>query len=185
LSHINRHCPVESFVAGNPLGKSAGFVGYGADVASDQRSAAEGARAIAASTNTGTLATLTKAGDPWASFITYGLLDGAPVLCLSKLAEHGRNLAADQRASIAIVAPDPESAPMAWGRVTLAGRVEQPTGAELAPARAAFVAHVPSAEHYLDFSDFTLWVLRVERVRWFGGPGEMASLTGEEYLAAR
>jgi hypothetical protein len=42
-------------------------------------SAAEEARTIAASTNTGTLATLTVDGDPWASFVTYGLLGGAPV----------------------------------------------------------------------------------------------------------
>ena len=39
-------------------------------------SAAEEARTIAASTNTGTLASLTSTGDPWASFVTYGLLDG-------------------------------------------------------------------------------------------------------------
>ena len=64
------------------------------DVANAVRpSAAEEARTIAASTNTGTLATLTATGDPWASFVTYGLLDGAPVLCVSNMAEHGRNLA--------------------------------------------------------------------------------------------
>jgi putative heme iron utilization protein len=63
-------------------------------------SAAEEARTIAASTNIATLASLTTAGDPWASFVTYGLHSGAPVLCLSNMAEHGRNLAGDQRASL-------------------------------------------------------------------------------------
>ena len=89
-------------------------------------SAAEEARTIAASTNTGTLATLTADGDPWASFVTYGLLGGAPVLCVSNLAEHGRNLAADPRASISIVAPQRDADPLASGRVTLAGAVEEP-----------------------------------------------------------
>lgn len=74
-----------------------------------RQSAAEEARTIAASTNSGTLATLTVEGDPWASFVTYGLLGGAPVLCVSNLAEHGRNLAGDPRASIAIVAPSAQS----------------------------------------------------------------------------
>jgi heme iron utilization protein len=37
---------------------------------STRPSAAEEARTIAASTNTGTLATLTATGDPWASFVT-------------------------------------------------------------------------------------------------------------------
>lgn len=100
-------------------------------------SAAEEARTIAASTNVGTLATLTTEGDPWASFVTYGLLGGAPVLCVSDMAEHGRNLAHDPRASIAIVAPSAESDPLASARVTLAGVAERPEGDELAAARAA------------------------------------------------
>jgi putative heme iron utilization protein len=146
--------------------------------------AAEEARTIASSTNTGTLATLTPSGDPWASFVTYGLLDGAPVLCVSNMAEHGRNLAGDQRASIAIVAPATEADPLASGRVTLAGAVERPSGDELAAARDAHVAAVPAAKYYIDYSDFALWVLRVQRVRWVGGYGRMDSATGQAYAAA-
>jgi heme iron utilization protein len=147
-------------------------------------SAAEEARSIAASTNTGTLATLTADGDPWASLVTYGLLGGAPVLCVSNLAEHGRNLAADPRASIAIVAPNTESDPLASGRVTLAGVVEHPDDGERAAARDAHLAAVAAARYYIDYSDFSLWVLRVQRVRWVGGYGRMDSATGEAYAAA-
>jgi putative heme iron utilization protein len=149
-----------------------------------RQSAAEEARTIAASTNSGTLATLTADGDPWASFITYGLLDGAPVLCVSNLAEHGRNLAADPRASIAIVGPSSDPDPLASGRVTLAGVVESPSGDELAAAREAHLAAVAAAKYYIDYSDFTLWVLRVQRVRWVGGYGRMESTTGDAYTAA-
>jgi putative heme iron utilization protein len=147
-------------------------------------SAAEEARTIAASTSTGTLASLTSDGDPWASFVTYGLLDGAPVLCVSHMAEHGRNLAGDPRASIAIVAPTTDPDPLASGRVTLAGVVQQPTGGEFAAAREAHMAAVPAAKYYIDYSDFSLWVLRVQRVRWVGGYGRMDSATGEAYAAA-
>ncbi len=147
-------------------------------------SAAEEARTIAASTNTGTLATLTTDGDPWASFVTYGLLEGAPVLCVSNLAEHGRNLAADPRASIAIVAPQRESDPLASGRITLAGIVEEPIGDEHAAARDAHLSAVAAAKYYIDYSDFSLWVLRVHRVRWVGGYGRMDSATGEAYREA-
>jgi putative heme iron utilization protein len=147
-------------------------------------SAAEEARTIAASTNTGTLATLTVDGDPWASFVTYGLLGGAPVLCVSNLAEHGRNLAGDPRASIAIVAPGSSTDPLASGRITLAGVVEAPTGDEHAAARAAHLSAVAAAKYYIDYSDFTLWVLRVQRVRWVGGYGRMESAAGEAYSAA-
>lgn len=147
-------------------------------------SAAEEARTIAASTNTGTLASLTATGDPWASFVTYGLLGGAPVLCVSHLAEHGRNLAADPRASLAVVAPHGEADPLASPRITLAGVVENPVGDELEAARAAHVAAVPAARYYIDYTDFTVWVLRVQRVRWVGGYGRMDSARAEDYAAA-
>ena len=147
-------------------------------------SAAEEARTIAASTNTATLASLTAAGDPWASYVAYGLLDGAPVLCVSHLAEHGRNLAADPRASLSIVAPSTETDPLASGRISLAGVVERPEGAELDAARDAHIAAIPAAKYYVDYSDFTLWVLRVTRVRWVGGYGRMDSASAADYAAA-
>jgi heme iron utilization protein len=147
-------------------------------------SPAEEARTIAASTNAATLATLTADGDPWASFVTYGLLDGAPVLCVSDLAEHGRNLAADPRASLAILAPATETDPLANARVTLAGHVEAPRDDERAAAREAHLAAVPAAKFYIDYRDFSLWVLRVARVRWVGGYGRMDSAGGDDYRAA-
>lgn len=146
--------------------------------------AAEEARTIAASTNIATLASLTATGDPWASLVTYGLLDGAPVLCVSHLAEHGRNLAADPRASVSIVAPDGGDDPLASSRITLAGIVERPDGPELTAARDAHLEAVPAARFYIDYSDFTLWVLRVHRVRWVGGYGRMDSASAAEYAAA-
>jgi len=146
-------------------------------------SAAEQARTIAAANNAATLATLTSDGDPWASLVAYGLLNGAPVLCVSNLAEHGRNLAANPRASLSIVTASSDTDPLATGRITLAGRVTPPAADEDA-ARAAYLLAVPASRFYLEFSDFTLWVLRVERVRWVGGYGRMDSATGEQYLAA-
>lgn len=156
-----------------------------AAVVNDARpTAAEEARTIAASTNVATLASLTADGDPWASFVTYGLTDGAPVLCVSRMAEHGRNLAGDQRVSLSIVAPQSQTDPLASGRITLAGVVEQPAGEELIAARGAHLASVPAAKYYIEYSDFTLWVMRVRRVRWVGGYGRMDSATAEDYAAA-
>ena len=37
---------------------------------------------------------------------------------------------------------------------------------------------------YVDFSDFSLWVLHVERVRWVGGYGRMDSASGAAYATA-
>jgi heme iron utilization protein len=106
------------------------------------------------------------------------------VLCVSNMAEHGRNLTADTRASIAIVAPTTNADPLASGRVTLAGVVEHPEGDERIAARDAHLAAVAAAKYYIDYSDFSLWVLRVARVRWVGGYGRMDSATGEAYAGA-
>lgn len=147
-------------------------------------SAAEQARTIAAATNVATLASLTADGDPWASFVTYGLIGEKPVLCVSNLAEHGRNLAGDPRASLSIVAADSDTDPLASSRITLAGLVSQPAVRDQDAVRAAYVSAVPAGRVFLDFSDFTFWVLAVQRVRWVGGYGRMDSATGEEYEAA-
>jgi heme oxygenase (biliverdin-IX-beta and delta-forming) len=150
-------------------------------------SPAEEARTLVAATNVAALATLTADGDPWASLITYGALDdGAPVLCLSRLAEHGRNLAADPRASLIITQIDRAPDPLAAARVTVAGRVERPPdAASLAAARAAHLTAVAAASTYIDYSDFALWILRIDRVRWVGGYGRMDSASGAAYAAAQ
>ena len=152
------------------------------------RSAAEEARTIMADERLGMLATLTSDGDPWASIVTYAVLpdDGALVVCVSKLALHGRNLANDQRASFAVSGPVPEGEdPSDYGRVTLAGRFVEPEGAELDAAREAYHAAIPSAKTFSGFGDFTFWVMRPNKVRWVGGFGRMASARADDYASAQ
>jgi heme iron utilization protein len=150
------------------------------------RSAAEEARTILAANVTGALATLSAEGDPWASIVNYGVLaDGSPVFSLSTLAQHGRNLKRDQRASLAVSESVPPARdPADTGRVTVAGVTEEPTGERLAEARRVYEAAIASAAIFGDFVDFTWWVLKVERVRWVGGFGRMDSVGPESFAAA-
>jgi hypothetical protein len=150
-----------------------------------ERSVAEHARTLVANSTVGSLATLSEDGSPWASLVTYGLLDdGSPVLLLSTLAEHGRNAHRDPRASLVVSEGWTDREPLAHGRVTLQGRLEIPQGETAERARAAHLKAVPSAASYVDFGDFDLWVLRVQRVRWVGGYGRMDSAPADAYLAA-
>lgn len=150
-----------------------------------ERSVAEHARTLVAGSTVGSLATLSEDGSPWASLVTYGLLeDGSPVLLLSTLAEHGRNAHRDPRASLVVAEAWSEREPLARGRVTLQGKLEIPQGEVAERARAAHLRAVPSATAYVDFGDFDLWVLRVERVRWVGGYGRMDSAPADAYFAA-
>jgi heme iron utilization protein len=150
-----------------------------------RRTAGEEARTLVAQTAVGTLATLSDDGSPWASLVSYAALeDGSPVLFVSTLAEHGRNLVRDQRASLVVAETPSGNDPLAAGRVTLAGRVVKPEGDAEAVARAAYLAAVPTAKHYASFGDFSLYVLQVERVRWVGGYGRMDSADAEAYANA-
>jgi len=148
-------------------------------------SAAEHARTLVAAGRTASLATLADDGAPWASLVAYGALDdGRPVVFVSRLAEHARNLERDPRASLVVTeAPSGDDA-LAAGRVTLAGVAERPDGALAGTALERYLAAVPTARVYAEFRDFSLWVLRVERVRWVGGYGRMASAGGGAYAAA-
>ena len=120
-----------------------------ADVRPARRpSAAEQARTIMAGTNVASLASLTGEGDPWASMVTFGLVGGVPVLCLSDLALHGRNLTGDQRGSLAVAVPGPggqRTRPTAAGS-RWPGGSRSHAGEEAAAAQAAYNDAVASAE---------------------------------------
>jgi putative heme iron utilization protein len=150
-----------------------------------ERTAAEEARTLAAGSAHAALATISEGGDPWASMVAYALMpSGDPVLCVSTLAEHGRNLKRELRASLMIAQPEVAGDPLANGRVTLAGVAEPVEGEAEEEARAAYVAKIPAAGMYAGFGDFSIYVLKVERVRWVGGYGRMDSADADSYRAA-
>ena len=149
------------------------------------RSPAEEARTLVANGTLAALATASDDGAPWASLVAYApLADGTPVLCLSTLAEHGRNVVRDPRASIMVGQADVAGDPLDSGRVTLAGRLVEPEGEELVEAKAAYRKAAPASGLYGRFGDFTYYVLRIERVRWVGGYGRMDSTDALTYHAA-
>ncbi len=150
------------------------------------RSAAEEARALVQVGTMASLSTLSDDGHPWGSVVTYGEMpDGAPVILVSTLAEHGRNLVRDARASIVVQQVEQFGDPLDNGRVTLAGTMRAPLDdAERAIAQAAVEAVSPAAAMYGGFGDFSLWILDIDRVRWVGGFGRMDSVTADDYASA-
>ncbi|MCE0768135.1 CREG family protein [Pseudonocardia kujensis] len=127
---------------------------------------------------TSTSASAGAAGHPFGSLVAYALDgDGSPLLCLSDLAEHSRNLAADPRASLLVAEPGPD--PLAAPRVTLVGRVWVLHGDERTRGLAAYRRTFPDAG-YVDFADFQLYRLEVRTLRHVAGFGRMAWLDPEE-----
>ena len=71
-----------------------------------RRDAAEEARTLVAAVTVGYLASVGENGDPWCSLVVYGPdPEGNPVLLVSTMAEHGRNLAGDP---LKVPAPAPD-----------------------------------------------------------------------------
>jgi putative heme iron utilization protein len=114
---------------------------------------------------------------------------GRPLLLLSRLAEHTKNLEACPRASLLVSAAESVQNvdPLALGRMTLLGecrRLERGPGGDAdgaTDARARFLAVHPEAGGYAAFPDFDMWRLEVIHVRWVGGFGAMDWVSGGDY----
>ena len=132
----------------------------------------------------GALATLDrKTGGPYASLVLVATdTDGAPVLLLSQLALHTKNIAHDPRASLLIEGADIAADPMAGGRVSLSGRIRE---ARAASSRERFLACHPAAAQYADFPDFAFYRLEIETAHLIQGFGRIVDIKGAELMAAR
>jgi heme iron utilization protein len=151
-----------------------------------RRTPGEEARTLVAAARSGALASLSEDGTPWASIVAFGATGaGEPVLVVSTMAEHGRNLSRAPRCSIAIAEPVPEDEdPLDRARITLAGHVIVPEGEEADAALESHSRRYPFARGYATYADFTTYVLRVERVRWVGGFARMSTVEAADYAAA-
>ena len=129
----------------------------------------------------GSLGTLLQpSGHPYASLLlTATEPDGTPVLLISKLALHTKNLAADARASLLIDATGTDADPMAGARITLIGEARPATSAT---ARRRYLARHPAAAGYADFPDFAFYTFNVASAHYIGGFGRIVDLPRESLL---
>ena len=172
------------------MSQHAGPPRAGAAPAVPEPTFAERARTLAYLGRTGTLATLSRrhVGHPFASLMPYALDEmGRPLLLISAMAVHTQNLEADPRASLLITQPGlgAERDPLAAGRLTLLGEARRLPAADVAAARAAYLARHEKARYWVDFDDFTFWRLEVRDTYFVGGFAAMGWVGPEEYLAAR
>jgi len=139
---------------------------------------AELARTLAAEVTTGVLSTVARnpVGTPFGSLAPFGLDgDARPVLCISELAEHTRNLQANPRSSLLVARPAVAGVdPLAGARLTLIGHTLPVPPAEVEAAKAVHLEGNPYAAGYIDYGDFSLWRLQVDVVRYVGGYGRMS-----------
>lgn len=147
----------------------------------DSFSPVETSRRLVRQARTAALSTLARrTGHPFGSMVSLACEpDGTPILLMSTLAAHSRNLAEDPRASL-LVEDRTLGDPQQGARVTVVGRVEKI--AEPREAARRYLARLPEAALYAGFGDFAFFRLVVDDAHLVAGFGRAMRVRGEDLL---
>jgi len=131
----------------------------------------------------GALATLmTGNGDPYCSLVNVAShVDGAPILLISRLAIHTKNILADNRVSLML---DERAAgdPLEGARIMVSGRAQEPGADDLGIVRSRYLSVHPSAQTFVEFKDFFFVVIRPTATHLVAGFGRIIDLKPEQFL---
>ena len=131
----------------------------------------------------GALATLMAAsGDPYCSLVNVAShADGSPILLISRLALHTKNILVDNRVSLML---DERAAgdPLEGARIMLAGRAEEAADEAAETLRRRYLTAHPSAEAFVDFGDFSFFRIIPSGAHLVAGFGRIIDLTPAQFL---
>ena len=139
-------------------------------------------RSLLGRSRQGALATLMReGGDPYCSLVNVASLpDGSPILLISRLAVHTKNILADPRVSLMLDERAPGD-PLEGARIMLAGAAEEAKDdAELLKRR--YLAAHPSAEDFVGFKDFSFFRIVPKGVHLVAGFGRIVDLVPKDFL---
>ena len=126
-------------------------------------------RCLVRATASATLATQS-GGQPFASLVTpAAAADFSPLLLLSSLSEHTRQLRAEPRCALLFTGTAEELNPQTAPRATLTGIAAEVPAAEVPALKARWLARHPYAAFYADFGDFALWRVSLGGALLVGG----------------
>ncbi|MDU1809328.1 MAG: DUF2470 domain-containing protein, partial [Bradyrhizobium sp.] len=107
--------------------------------------------------------------------------DGAPVILISRLAVHTKNVLTDSRVSLMLDERAPGD-PLEGARIMLSGKAEQATAENREMLRRRYLNAHPSAADYADFADFSFFVIRPSGTHLVAGFGRIVDLKPEQFL---
>ena len=128
----------------------------------------------------GALATLMAgSGDPYCSLVNVATTAaGAPILLISQLAVHTRNILAEPRVSLMLDERKPGD-PLEGARVMLLGTAAATDDAQ---ARRRYLAAHPDAETYAGFRDFAFYEMTLKGAHLVAGFGRIVDLAATDLL---
>jgi putative heme iron utilization protein len=141
------------------------------------------ARSLLRRSRQGALATLMAgSGDPYCSLVNVAShADASPILLISRLALHTKNILADNRVSLML---DERAAgdPLEGARIMLAGRAEEASDEAAGILRRRYLNAHPSAEAFVDFKDFSFFRIVPSGAHLVAGFGRIIDLTPAQFL---
>ena len=136
------------------------------------------ARKFLRSTRSGILSThsVRFEGYPFGSVAPFVLdHDCQPIILISNLAEHTKNIAANPKVSLLVFAGAEDL--QANARLTLLGEAVKIDKASDADLRARYLRYLPQAAGYFDMHDFAFYRIQIRQARYIGGFGKMSWLS--------
>ncbi|HKS19753.1 MAG TPA: DUF2470 domain-containing protein [Bradyrhizobium sp.] len=141
------------------------------------------ARSLLRRSRQGALATLmAESGGPYCSLVNVATnADGSPILLISRLAVHTKNILADGRVSLML---DERGAgdPLQGARIMLAGRAEEASRDEAASLRRRYLNAHSSAEAFVDFKDFSFFRIAPAGLHLVAGFGRIVDLKPAQFM---
>ena len=128
----------------------------------------------------GALATLMPgSGDPYCSLVNVATAaDGAPLLLISRLALHTKNVLADARVSL-MIDERKEGDPLQGARVMLMGTAAATQDPD---ARRRYLDRQPEAEMFAGFADFAFYRVALKAAHLVAGFGRIVDLKPQDIL---
>lgn len=121
-------------------------------------------------------------GRPYVSLVLIAFdADGSPLLLLSRLAQHTKNLLADPRVSLLFDGTTGLEDPLTGPRLTVLG---QAAPCPDAAALERYLGRNPSAQTYAGFADFQLYRVSIERGHFVAGFGQIRWIEGTDLAGA-
>jgi putative heme iron utilization protein len=141
------------------------------------------ARSLLRRSRQGALATLMAgSGDPYCSLVNVAAhADGSPILLISRLAVHTKNILDDSRVSLMLherAAGDP----LEGARIMLAGKAGEASGDDVAVLRRRYLSAHPAAEAFVDFKDFSLFRIKPAGLHLVAGFGRIIDLEPAQFM---
>ena len=124
-------------------------------------------------------------GYPFGSVVAYALdTESRPLLLISALAVHHRNLETDARASLTMFEDEALGDPLNAARVTVMGEIHPVPEPDLPAARTAYLSRHPDAGKWVEFADFSILRMEVKDLYFIGGFGSMGWILPDDYRRA-